>query len=786
MRIHRLFTRNAETTDQRRKSEKTVRKAVLAITVCGLIAAAIGVGFAQDPFSSNRFPDSSNRFSDRDQPRYEPSTTQRKFNYFSRAGQRDEDQIADKRTETPTRRETIRQFGYTPQPKRYMRKPNSTLTPPTSKSKPPLKNYHRALFGTPPRATTRLQPASQRPTQRPGARSIDSRVPNESAIIPAGFDRQRRLPDPRTASDPQFEQQAPRPPVISADYERRQSSFERDNIRQIRATDKQQLSPFKKPSEIAKTSASKNEPRRPTNALPKLPDPPAEDPKVVAPKNTGLRLSAPKLRSPRLPAAALSPKLPVQPAVQPIPVSPPRVIAAPKANFSQATPVVTLKWVQRGPINVGQKCRCDLVVKNASSVPAKSVEITAFFPNTIRLASTKPAPVQATNHLVWTFPALAAGEEKTIEIIMIPSRRGEIATTANVRFTGTSSAAFQVEEPMLKVAMKGPQEVMVGDPASQVVTISNPGTGIAENVTLEVHLPKGLEHIRGERLLMEVGSLNPGETRSVRLSLAAVSGGTHTVKVEVKGGAALSQTAASQVNVIAPSLKVAVDGPGLRYLGRNASYTISVSNDGQVATNNVRVSHKVADGFGFVSADRGGKFDPATGTVNWFVGRLEANQQTQLKVRLTAKKLGNFQQFVQASSEHGAQAQAKAKTVIDGSASLILEIVDLDDPVEVGAETAYEIRVRNSGTKAAQNVGLSCELPNGVALISAKGTVKHIAEGGMIIFKALPILAPGKTALFRVHVRGSQPGNKRFRTRLTSDSVQEPLVVEELTKFYAD
>jgi hypothetical protein len=37
-----------------------------------------------------------------------------------------------------------------------------------------------------------------------------------------------------------------------------------------------------------------------------------------------------------------------------------------------------------------------------------------------------------------------------------------------------------------------------------------------------------------------------------------------------------------------------------------------------------------------------------------------------------------------------------------------------------------------------------------------------------------------------VKVRAEKAGSVRFRTQLSSDSVDEPLVEEELTKFYAE
>ena len=177
------------------------------------------------------------------------------------------------------------------------------------------------------------------------------------------------------------------------------------------------------------------------------------------------------------------------------------------------------------------------------------------------------------------------------------------------------------------LVLDGPGQVMVGEPAPVTVNVSNPGTGIAHNVVIEAIVPEGLEHTRGERLLMELGSLNPGETRSVRLALTAAGGGRHSVQVQTRGGHDLLQNSSTEVSVVALSLLTKIDGPGLRYLGRQGKYTLSVGNDGAAASNNVRVMYKIPEGFKFVSADRGAEFDTTTRLLNWFVGRLDQNQQ---------------------------------------------------------------------------------------------------------------------------------------------------------------
>lgn len=456
------------------------------------------------------------------------------------------------------------------------------------------------------------------------------------------------------------------------------------------------------------------------------------------------------------------------------------------AGEAPQVPLISLRWVSHGEVNVGQECKCSLVVKNNGKAEAKDILVDAFFPRTVRLIDASPFPTESKDHLSWAFEHFDAGEEKTIEITMIPAKRGDLATSATVRFTGVASNVLKVEEPQLSVALSGPKQVMVGETVTSVVTVSNPGSGVAHDVVVHAVIPEAFEHARGPRVEIGVGSLGPGESREVRLALAAVGSGDSVIHVEARGAGSLIQRTAGTISVAAPQLAVEVTGPALRYINRHAQYAVNVHNEGAATANNVRVVHVIPEGFEFVRADKGGKFDSASGTVSWYVGRLEGGQETILAVELSAKQIGNFQHHVQVSGEHGSIANAKLDSRIDGTAALVMEVIDLDDPVEVGAETAYEIRIRNEGSKAAQSVRLDCELPQGLAVIDTTGPSEHRVEKGLLQFRPIDELPAGAKTVYRVKIAGKIPGNLRMRARLTSNASNEPLVVEELTKFYAD
>ncbi len=450
------------------------------------------------------------------------------------------------------------------------------------------------------------------------------------------------------------------------------------------------------------------------------------------------------------------------------------------------TPSVKIEWNTGADINVGQESECELIVTNIGKSTAYGVSVDANFPATVRLINATPKPDSAIEKLSWNIGKLNSGQTKKITVKLIPSQRGPLAATAQVHFTGATQAEFVVREPLLALKMEGPAKAMVGDPASHSVTITNPGNGIAKNVRLEALIPTGLEHPRGEKLIMDVGSLNPGESRTIRLALVAVGGGNQTIQVSATADGSLLRTSEASVNVISPSLQAEIDGPGLRYKGRVATYTLKVKNDGTIGTSNVRLMHKVPDGFEFVSASKGATYDAPTRILSWFVGRLDANKSAEMKVKLKATKIGEFVHYIRTTSEHGSTTDSQLLTRVEGSASLVIDIVDLDDPVEVGSETAYEIRLTNDGSAEATDVGLSCELPAGVQFISASGPTRHVTDGNLILFQPLKSVEAGKTFTFRVHVVGSLEGNLRFRARMTSAASSEPLTFEEQTRFYGE
>jgi uncharacterized repeat protein (TIGR01451 family) len=449
------------------------------------------------------------------------------------------------------------------------------------------------------------------------------------------------------------------------------------------------------------------------------------------------------------------------------------------ADSGPQSPGVTVQWVRRGEFNVGQECDIDLVVQNTSKSSVRSVMTEASIPEGLELVEAKPSAMEGSETPTWTFGELKPGEARTVAMKVIPRQRGDVRLDAFVRMTGFSSSEFSVQEPLISVEVSGPETVEVGQQAGYVVKVSNPGTGLANNVVIQAAIPEGLEHRSGSILSIDIGTLNAGESRQAKLSLTAVKGGVQDVAVRAIASGDLTDETTATVTVAEPQLKIAISGPEEQLAGRTSNYTMSVSNGGGVPSENVRAKYRIPEGFEFVSANRGGKYSKTDHSIEWFVGTLQPDGSSDFSLTLRATEPGELLHQAGVISEHGQVTMCDYNTVVEGMAALDLKIVSSSKDLAKGDDVTWEVRIRNTGSREASNVGMSCELPSGIQLVDAEGPSEHIAENGVMVFRSLPAIAPDEEVAYSIRATCLREGNHRLRLRVASESISEPLIGEE-------
>src|SRR5262249_18595134 len=104
--------------------------------------------------------------------------------------------------------------------------------------------------------------------------------------------------------------------------------------------------------------------------------------------------------------------------------------------------------------------------------------------------------------------------------------------------------------------------------------------------------------------------------------------------------------------------------------------------------------------------------------------------------------------------------------------------------IEVGGELTYEVRIVNQGSCACANIQITATAPDGLQPREGSGPTSHRMQGQQLLFDPLPRLATKADVVYRIKVRGVQPGDYRFRGQMTCDQFKAPVVKEESSRVY--
>ena len=451
------------------------------------------------------------------------------------------------------------------------------------------------------------------------------------------------------------------------------------------------------------------------------------------------------------------------------------------------TPQLTIEKIAPKEIRIGKPATFVVKVRNTGRVVAGDVEIRDRIPRGTKLdSSNPPASRGPQGELIWQLGAVEPNAEVSVEVVLTPIEEGEIGSVATVHFNAAASARTIVTKPQLVLQISMPEKVLIGGDVPLSITISNPGSGVATGVILEEHIPAGLEHAAGSELEYEVGDLAPNESRQLDLVLKAVQPGMIANLLTARDDANLVVEDRREIQVIAPQLAVALEGPKRRYLGRQATYALVVKNPGTAPAQQVELVAHLPGGLSFVSANNNGSYDETSGTVRWNLEELPVAEVAQVEFAAMPVEAGEQMIRFSTSDKSGLSAETQQPVLVEGIAAVSFEVVDVDDPIEVGEQTTYEIKVVNQGSKVATNVRLAAYLPPGLQFVSAEGPMRHADEPGRVIFEPLPRLAPKADTTYRVRVQGVQPGDLRLRVELSTDEGTQPVSKEESTRVYTD
>ena len=231
-----------------------------------------------------------------------------------------------------------------------------------------------------------------------------------------------------------------------------------------------------------------------------------------------------------------------------------------------------------------------------------------------------------------------------------------------------------------------------------------------------------------------------------------------------------------------PALTLACDAPAQVLTGRPVKVCVTLCNTGDAPEPQAVLTLPIPDGASDLSPSNGPVAGP--GFLRWTLPPLAPGASNQLCETFTMRQPGTLSFEPSARGDHSEAAQSSCLTRIAGIPAILLEVVDLEDPIEVGKEVTYELKVTNQGTATGTNIRLVCILPASQEFVSGTGTTPVSAQAGRITLEPLPALASKAVASWRVLVKALKEDDARFKVELRSDQFEKPINEDESTQQY--
>jgi uncharacterized repeat protein (TIGR01451 family) len=456
---------------------------------------------------------------------------------------------------------------------------------------------------------------------------------------------------------------------------------------------------------------------------------------------------------------------------------------APVSNAAGAAAAVVEK---RGPetITPNQPYAYEIILRNPGNAAVGQVRVEDELPPGARLMSADPPAEVGLDRLTWSMNSLESGAERHIKVQLNLGAITEYHATATIHYTATATLRTRAPQPRLTLTMRGPEQVMAGDNVPFQIQIANAGGGPISNLVLHGNLPDGLTHPQGKIVEAEIGTLQPGESRNVTLMTQAVKGGQFVSEMTATADGGIAIAAKCAIQVQGPTLQLQRNGPAKCVWKSELGFELDVANCGVVPAGYVEVGDTLAPGLEFVSASDGGRYDPANRTILWRLPALPAGAHQKVGYRVKAVGVGELPDRAAARCDRGPDVKADGTITVEGIPAIGLEVVDLEDPVPVGGELTYEIRVVNQGSCPCTNIQIVAQVPDGLLPRDGSGPTTYRANGADVVFEPLAKLATKADAVYRVKVRCLQPGDYRFRVQMTCDQLRQPVMKEEASRVY--
>ena len=464
------------------------------------------------------------------------------------------------------------------------------------------------------------------------------------------------------------------------------------------------------------------------------------------------------------------------------------VVAASESNVVTRTYpsqyAVKLEKMTPSDVQLGDAFKYSIKVTNLTDMPLEDVVVLERIPNGFNFTGASPEASKEGSTLTWKLGSLAPKANEEITVSGFAVSAGSLTNRATVTYAAPARADVKVLQAVLKLTKEAPAEVLLCEPITVTYVIANEGNGPGKDVTIMEALPEGLLTEDGQRQLsFSVGTLDPGQSKEFKASLRATKAGTYTIEPAVTSSVGYKvESAATTTAVRQPVLSVSKSGPERQYIGRSVTYEITVANMGDGTSKNTTLEDVIPSGVTNITASDGGEVSGSN--VTWQLGTIAPNQYKKVSVTYTVQTAGDLLSSATAAAYCALKVSANAQTSVYGVPAILLEVVDVGDPVEVGGQGTYIITATNQGSAPGTNIRVVCKIEDKMKCVSLSGATEGTIEGDVITFAPLANLAPRTKAIWRVVTEAEKAGDVLFKVSVTMDEFARAVEETESTNLY--
>ena len=230
-------------------------------------------------------------------------------------------------------------------------------------------------------------------------------------------------------------------------------------------------------------------------------------------------------------------------------------------------------------------------------------------------------------------------------------------------------------------------------------------------------------------------------------------------------------------------LALSCEAPTESPIHKSITVCNTLANQGELSDSMVHVLMPIPAGTRLESVS------PDTGTnenqaITWAFEKLAAGEKQSACATFMPSQLGQAEFKSAAAGKRTGSVSSQCGTRVFGIPAVLLEVIDLADPILVGKDVVYVIRVLNQGTLPLTNVKVIASVESGQRYLSGTGASEVSQQDELITPAPIPLLNPKETVEWQIVVKAETAGDVRFNVGLLADQFNRAIMETEATFQY--